>query len=484
MFYITVSDESGEQNQNVDAISCIWYGKFDMEAKSIDPLRKTLELAWKIPGDAGYYKIFQQEKKNWTEKSITDTNDTILQLKSLGKSYCFQIRAFGTNGELLGISKNIDLCIPKKLSKIHTTVKDTKTALLSWKKSKGANLYNLYKKSNSGKYTLIKKVKKTNCTVNIRKNGQTDYKVIPSYELNNIILCGAENTVSIYNKDIVSMIHQKYSYPEMVQDIKLLKQKYYNYLTYESIGESVQGRKIYDVILGNPDAEHTILVISAIHAREYATTIICMKQLEYYLQNYNQRIDGKKVSKVFQKCNIHYVMMSNPDGVMYSQTKNALWKGNIHGVNLNRNFPYFFKREGSIRQNSYSGPFKASEKETKIIINLTKQLKKSSRLSVINYHAMGSIVFGDYYKQDNTLKKQICKLYQIARHTTGYADSHGMDRGDHGTYRDYLIYQLKVPSITIEIGRVACPLPQYTYASIFQLNKLVLFREAKYWAGN
>lgn len=45
------------------------------------------------------------------------------------------------------------------------------------------------------------------------------------------------------------------------------------------------------------------------------TLQLCMKQIEYYLQNYNEELDGEKVSDVLSKVAIHYVPMANPESI-------------------------------------------------------------------------------------------------------------------------------------------------------------------------
>ena len=75
----------------------------------------------------------------------------------------------------------------------------------------------------------------------------------------------------------------------MQKDIKQLQQKYSDYVHVEVIGTTADKRNIYDVILGNPDAKKCIVVQASIHAREYMTSQLVMKQMEYYLDNYNQK---------------------------------------------------------------------------------------------------------------------------------------------------------------------------------------------------
>ena len=259
-----------------------------------------------------------------------------------------------------------------------------------------------------------------------------------------------------------------------------MPEKYHDYVKVEKIGESTQGRDIYDVILGNPNAKKSVLVVSAIHAREYVTTVTCMQQLEYYLKNYNRTVDGAKIADTFENRNIHYVMMANPDGVTISQTKKATWKANANGVNLNGNFDVDFLSYGYVWKGNYTGRYPESEKETQVIVKITKELEKNKSLIVVNYHAMGEIVFGDTKGLDKKAAKMTRRMYWSARRTTGYADcgSYG-NGGGNGNYREYVMYKLNLPCITIEVGDEACPVGYKRYHSVFLKNRLVLLRQAR-----
>ena len=398
---------------------------------------------------------------------------------------------------------------------LKTTSLSTKSVKVYWEPVKGATSYDVYKKEKKGKkYKLVKTIKKCHIKISVEKNKKYSFKVIAKIPVPSESK-KEENTedenkdenkdedkddnkddgkkeeqptkykkkemiCSFDNGSFISMDHQKYTYAEMAKDISQLCQKYSEYVQYDIIGKSEKGKKIYDVILGDRNAKKTLLIISELHAREYVTTVICMKQLEYYLENYNKKIDGKIPGDVFKKCNIHYVMMANPDGVEISQKKNARWKGNKNGVNLNRNFPYKFKSKGK-NTTDYTGKKAASEKETQAIISIAKKLKKSQKtLGVISYHAMGQIIYGSYRGNNKRLKAQIRKMYNVARQTTGYADAGSYDNDDgNGCSREYFIYKQKIPFITIEVGSVATPIPQKHYGSIYNKNKLVMLRVAR-----
>ena len=99
---------------------------------------------------------------------------------------------------------------------------------------------------------------------------------------------------------------------------------------------------------------------------------------------------------------------------------------------------------------------------------------------VVNYHAMGSIIFGDS-PGNGELAKNSTRMYELARKITGYssADSYSSGTsGGWGNLRRYLNKGVEIPSITIEIGRVACPLPISSYKDIWKENQTVVIQEA------
>lgn len=57
----------------------------------------------------------------------------------------------------------------------------------------------------------------------------------------------------------------------MSGDLKQLANTYSDYVKVNVIGKSNDKRNIYDVVVGNPKAKKTMLVVSSIHAREYMT---------------------------------------------------------------------------------------------------------------------------------------------------------------------------------------------------------------------
>ena len=307
-----------------------------------------------------------------------------------------------------GKVSNIKICYGKNNSRL----------VITWKEAKNAEKYLIYRQMNNKAFRYVGTTK--NCRFDdkgIKANKKYRYKIV-SYQSEAINKENSKLSRWFSTKTIVNTKHQRYSYSEMSRDIHQLKAAYGDRVHYQVIGKSVDGRNLYDVIIGNPNAKKTLLVVSNLHAREYMTVQLCMAQIEYYLKNYYRSISGTVPVNVFEKIAVHFVPMANPDGVTISQygiraihkaslrktlrkmpgaNRHRLWKANARGVDLNRNSNSHFKANHGGKRGSegFSGPSAASEPETKAIAGLLKQLKNNKTLKgVVNYHAMGSIVFG------------------------------------------------------------------------------------------
>ena len=441
----TVNEEEQEGNAADDVQEDVTaeIAHLEVEVRKSDPRQQEVTLAWEAQEGASTYVLMRGNEEEWLEEDWTEDTGIAVLVKRLGEAEVYKICAYDADENLIGESDELEIAIPGNTGKLSTTSLSKTKVRLYWKESEEATAYQIYVKRGEGSYKLSQTVESPQVRLEVKEKENYSFRVVPIFNSEAGAIEGSAVQTAFSNQEMVSLDHKKYTYKEMCADIKAL---------------------------------------CTLHGREYIATAVCMKQLEYYLLNYNKTVDGKKLSEVFDNCNVHYVMMANPDGVTISQNSNARWKGNANGVNLNRNFPYAFRKAGNVRDNSYSGARAASESETQAVIALTKRLNKTQNLAVVNYHAMGNIVFGDYAGKKASLKKEIRQMYQIARSTTGYADAGSYGGGSNGNYREYLIYKLDIPSVTLEMGSVPCPVPQYQYASAFNRNKLVVLREAEWLA--
>ncbi|MCQ2492368.1 MAG: hypothetical protein MJ087_04950 [Lachnospiraceae bacterium] len=390
---------------------------------------------------------------------------------------------------------------PLAATAVKTAGQSNTKVKISWKGAENATYYMIYRKKGDGSYSCIdKKVTGTSYTDSAIKYGYSyTYKIVSYYSDDTQTLKGGSVTKAYKNKKIVSQSDSKYSYGDMKTDILELCEKYDGMVTYEVIGKSVDKRNIYDVILGNPKAKKSMLVIGTQHAREYMATVVIMNQLEAYLQAYNGKVNDTSVSKTLDHICIHFVPMSNPDGVTISQygiskinnktlranlkkiTKGKstrTWKANARGVDLNRNWGYKWKKQGKKSASGYSGPSVHSEPETKALVKLKKELKADGTLKgIVNYHTMGNIVFGKCTKK--SIKDRTTKMYKLAKGMTKYGCGDTLYGGTGiGNSREYDMYTLGVASITLEVGRKAAPGPISEFKAIFKKNKNLVIREA------
>lgn len=119
----------------------------------------------------------------------------------------------------------------------------------------------------------------------------------------------------------------------------------------ELLGESVRGRAIQVWERGVPGST-TVLVVGCVHGEECAGLAIADLLLE-----------GDPPSVV----DLWVVRSLNPDGAARER------RGNAHGVDLNRNFPYRWKPLP--RGRYYSGPRPLSEPESRIAAELIRRIE-------------------------------------------------------------------------------------------------------------
>jgi protein MpaA len=117
------------------------------------------------------------------------------------------------------------------------------------------------------------------------------------------------------------------------------------------LGHSVDGRPIVAVELGNPASPRKVLVVGVVHGNEPAGIAIA-----------DLLISRPALAGV----DLWVVPSFNPDGVA------AGTRGNAHGVDLNRNFPWRWRPLSGVY---YSGAHPLSEPESRIAYRLLERLR-------------------------------------------------------------------------------------------------------------
>jgi len=116
------------------------------------------------------------------------------------------------------------------------------------------------------------------------------------------------------------------------------------------LGRSVDGRPIVAIESGDFDSARHLLVVGCIHGNETAGIAIA---------------DRLTRDSPPRELDLWIVPDLNPDGAV------ARTRGNAHGVDLNRNFPWRWRPLGG---SYYSGPHPLSEPESRIAYRLISKL--------------------------------------------------------------------------------------------------------------
>lgn len=323
------------------------------------------------------------------------------------------------------------------------------------------------------------------------------------------ILLGLTGIVSIMAADtvvpIVQVSNLKYSYDQMQQDLAALQERYPGQMVVDSLGTTADGRDITEVILGDVDAEHHILIQATMHAREYMNTVLAMNQIEDYLSGSENRSYADQTWKeIFENVCLHIIPMVNPDGVTISQDgvdgisddglKSRLeecyqtdlangkgssditqyfrtWKANAEGVDLNRNFDAgwdtYIGASGPSAE-CYKGTAPASEPEAQAVLSVAQNYDLDC---CIAYHSYGNLIYWNYGSQGTVLDADQ-RLAQCVSDVTGYEmHSTVQDSTDAAGCSDYFVLNLGIPAVTIENGGSECPMPIEEYQPMYQRNQ-------------
>jgi len=138
-----------------------------------------------------------------------------------------------------------------------------------------------------------------------------------------------------------------------------------------------------------PDPKPKFLLMSAIHAREYATAELAMRFVEDLLTKYGVDPDATWLLDNFE---LHLIPQANPDGRKKAEA-GQLWRKNTDsndgcrrssswGTDLNRNSSFKWNTGGSSSNacnETYRGPSAASEPETQAIQNYAASIFPDQR---------------------------------------------------------------------------------------------------------
>ncbi len=226
------------------------------------------------------------------------------------------------------------------------------------------------------------------------------------------------------------------------------------------IGKSFFNLPIFYVAVKKTERPRVIFQYS-IHAREYITTYLAMRQIDDFLQN------GKIGTAYF-------IPLVNPDGVDIAEKCDGLYKANGRGVDLNVNFDARWGTGAKNLKNrgaeNYIGERAFSESESRALRDFTLKI---SPHATVSYHSKGEEI---YYQFHQNKKDEIrdLRLARAVAEQTGY-DIKGTPFSA-GGYKDWCIEKLKIPALTLEVGEdeLSHPIKKESLDGIYAKNKNVV----------
>jgi len=125
-----------------------------------------------------------------------------------------------------------------------------------------------------------------------------------------------------------------HGYEDVTSFVQALASSHPDLCHVESIGRSVEGRKLWAVKISDnvseDEPEPEVRVLSTMHGDEPPGTELCLYAMDHLLSNYGS---DPEVDRLVDSLEIWFIPLFNPDGL------NAGTRYNANGVDLNRAFP-------------------------------------------------------------------------------------------------------------------------------------------------
>jgi hypothetical protein len=230
--------------------------------------------------------------------------------------------------------------------------------------------------------------------------------------------CSEINFVTPTNFTIPTTFGGCLTYSGMAAELDKMQQLYPNLISVKANISPTnqlthQGRPIYYVkISDNPsinEAEPNVLYTGMTHAREVSSMMNTIYYMWYLLENYNS---DPFIKNIVDNTELYFVPVANPDGLSWNETiapsgggmqrknlrpgvcdaGNTASSNNTRGVDLNRNYGYYYGLTGSstvLCDNTYRGTAAFSEPETQMMRDfvLTKSFK-----TALNHHSYSNLL--------------------------------------------------------------------------------------------
>ncbi|KAB5522881.1 hypothetical protein GE09DRAFT_1043889 [Coniochaeta sp. 2T2.1] len=235
-----------------------------------------------------------------------------------------------------------------------------------------------------------------------------------------------------------------HAYADHIQFLKDLVALSPNNAEIVTAGNSLQGNAITGIHFwgsAGKGVKPAIVLHGTVHAREWISTMV----VEYFAYNLLTNYATSTETKGFiDKYDFYVFPVVNPDGFIYTQTTNRLWRKNRQstsgstciGHDINRNWPYQWSVSGGASTDpcaeDFKGKSQADAPETQALSAWMQKIKDAQKLKLfIDYHAYSQLFMTPYGYSCSVVSANNNELQALAKGAVAAI------KAVHGTSFDY-----------------------------------------------
>ncbi|KAM0304161.1 hypothetical protein ACHAPM_002233 [Fusarium culmorum] len=218
-----------------------------------------------------------------------------------------------------------------------------------------------------------------------------------------------EETSTVYAVPSESWFTAYHPYADHLQFLTDLQTSYPTKSEVFTLGNSFQGRALTGIHIwgsGGKGSKPAVVFHGTVHAREWIATMTA-EYLAYQLLT--KYASDAAVKAIVDKYDFYITPIVNPDGFVYTQTTNRLWRKNRQtvsgstcvGRDVNRNWPYKWELTGGASTNPCDETFKGraagDSPELKAIVGQIDSLAAGRGISFyVDFHSYGQYILWPY----------------------------------------------------------------------------------------
>ncbi|TGO71399.1 hypothetical protein BELL_0581g00030 [Botrytis elliptica] len=219
-----------------------------------------------------------------------------------------------------------------------------------------------------------------------------------------------------------------HAYADHIQFLKDLVTAHPSNAEIVTAGTSIQGNPITGIhIYGSSGkgVKPAVLFHGTVHAREWITTLTVEYMAYNLLSNY---ASSTEIKGFVDKYDYYIFPVVNPDGFLYTQSTNRLWRKNrqtppssstCYGRDINRNWEYKWSTAGGASTDpcaeDYRGVAAADAQETKALAAYSNKIKAAQGLKLfIDFHSYSQLMMSPYGYSCTALPENNAKHQSLA----------------------------------------------------------------------